>query len=707
MGSELSFIDTANSCEVHLKGYQRELYERYAPEFERLKDIRSLGVMALKKDISKHTRHDHLIGMYRIYDKLSRVEVGDGLPNQLLGSFWVNLCFRQTGHAALSYDAESAVMIACKLDSQFAIRVEQMLKPVFDSISVCNVCKKPFCEAKKADSSTAQSWFKELLDSGDGSRIHRWIAALKYLRSTKSKPAFTVDKNTGLKPAPRDETIKMLVAPNCAFDKAIANLNRLDYIPRDLAFAGTVKTSFDVDRLVQLPDREHRDWQLLRNLVSYMSTFVYHTPESLSVSVPLQTYLAHMLLNDELTLEELFGLNGQTLTDDELLAKVASRKAGRLVHDAIHTRNLATWRVSVGSDTLEIEPRSGVVISSLQKRALKQFSKDRIISFRCHDGSRYVTNWYEDKSNRPHALAVLKAFKAIDPIKGSPQAAFSVARSVFEALFGERVTAKTRDAVKHLTKLDIPPELLQKAMKQVYTIHTKSEANGVNAEIKFGNSIYALPTSQRSHLLLLAHHHYSASREDRNAVRFTSQQAAELLWTEVLLFPSKYQIPRIHSSFASLIRCAKTMLRDRALANASSSSKDMEVLSLLLAHEQAASSGRYVFVSMGLSLIGSNDQPQNEIDAAALFVPQRPRRKSSGKRNHQNHYVGVQLWEATIAGKNQLAEKKKTDRSKMEAIRQKLTARWDSEISVEMNSLYIQNQRLYIDNGSQQRELIF
>jgi len=147
------------------------------------------------------------------------------------------------------------------------------------------------------------------------------------------------------------------------------------------------------------------------------------------------------------------------------------------------------------------------------------------------------------------------------------------------------------------------------------------------------------------------------------------------------------------------------MLRDSALANGPNSSMDMEVLSLLLAHERAIESGSYAFVSMGVSLMGSNDQPQNEIDAAALLVPRLPHRMSSGKRKHQYHHVGVQLWEATIAGKKQLTEKKKSDRSKMEAIRQKLATRWDSEISVEMNSLYIHNQRLYIDNGSQQREL--
>lgn len=60
MADELCFIDPAFSCEVVLRGVSKSLYEAGREQFERLKDLRSLGLSGHFEDAGFHTRRYHL-----------------------------------------------------------------------------------------------------------------------------------------------------------------------------------------------------------------------------------------------------------------------------------------------------------------------------------------------------------------------------------------------------------------------------------------------------------------------------------------------------------------------------------------------------------------------------------------------------------------------------------------------------------------------
>jgi hypothetical protein len=62
MAKELRFIDPAFRCEVLISGPARALYKGALPQFDRLKEIKSLGVLAHTNDIAVH-RHQLLFGM--------------------------------------------------------------------------------------------------------------------------------------------------------------------------------------------------------------------------------------------------------------------------------------------------------------------------------------------------------------------------------------------------------------------------------------------------------------------------------------------------------------------------------------------------------------------------------------------------------------------------------------------------------------------
>src|SRR5438874_5969141 len=140
MAQDIRFIDPAFTCEVILTGTARALYEAAKPQFDRLEGIRSLGLMAQIHKVAKHTRHQHLVGLMRIFNKLCQQPSKKGLPKEFLWSFWCRLCFAQTGHAALSYDSEKAVLLACHLDTTFKDKLRTLLQPVNGAIAPCPKC---------------------------------------------------------------------------------------------------------------------------------------------------------------------------------------------------------------------------------------------------------------------------------------------------------------------------------------------------------------------------------------------------------------------------------------------------------------------------------------------------------------------------------------------------------------------------------------
>lgn len=162
MPQEIRFTDPAFTCEVVLAGPAKALYDAGRPQFERLKEIKSLGLTSYISDIAVHTRHHHLIGLMRIFNKLCQQSEGKGLPKQFLWAFWCRLCFGQTGHAALSYDSEKAVLLACHLDSEFKEKVRAFLQPMLNRLSVCPVCTKQ-CDAKSKNVADAVTWFEDLV----------------------------------------------------------------------------------------------------------------------------------------------------------------------------------------------------------------------------------------------------------------------------------------------------------------------------------------------------------------------------------------------------------------------------------------------------------------------------------------------------------------------------------------------------------------
>jgi len=180
MANERLFIDPAFTCEVMLSGTALRLYEAVGYDFERLNQLKSLGLTSHISDLAFHHRHQHLIGLMRIFNKLCQQPKKKGLPKEFLWSFWCRLCYGQTGHAALSYDSEKAVLLACQVDPSFKEQFFQFLTPVIDKLAPCAICKKK-CTAQDADRTAGALWLEELVKENRWYAVHFWVAALKLM----------------------------------------------------------------------------------------------------------------------------------------------------------------------------------------------------------------------------------------------------------------------------------------------------------------------------------------------------------------------------------------------------------------------------------------------------------------------------------------------------------------------------------------------
>ena len=71
MAKELRFLDPAFRCEVIISGPAKALYKIALPQFERLREIKSIGILAHINDIAVH-RHQLLFGMTGIFNRIRR-----------------------------------------------------------------------------------------------------------------------------------------------------------------------------------------------------------------------------------------------------------------------------------------------------------------------------------------------------------------------------------------------------------------------------------------------------------------------------------------------------------------------------------------------------------------------------------------------------------------------------------------------------------
>jgi len=671
MARELRFTDPAFRCEVVLSGTAMALYEAAQSQFERLKDIKSLGLMAHVHEVAMHTRHQHLVGMMRIFNKLCQQPKDKGLPKRFLWSFWCRLCFGQTGHAALSYDAEKAVLLACHLDSNFKATIRALVQPVIDKLSSCPKCTRTSCPVRDKGASDANVWFDDLIARNHWGQIHLWIAALKLLQEPKLLPILTgqgdgANNTLGFS---EPEAIKMLVAPGCEWDRPIRNLSRLDFIVRDLAFAGTLGIQLDVDNLVAAANAPHPDWKLLGSLNTYISDTLYESLSAQTASVLLQRALAGLLIKGKVSLEALFGIDlNAALSDDDLRMLIHRKPAGREVFDS-GTRNAwRAWQINTYIDAQRMPCELEKGITGHNQSHLTRHTSSRATCLKLRqDHTLAIAIRHQGLADRPEAKAFVKLCRSVLNHQYPKLVPQQLTSALFDGLVDRHCEHRLDDAVERLSKLAIQLPVLRKAADVVNSRASGKSPVAGDFSFKIGGYEYPFRGDPQELQINTMHAALSGSDEVRSNLDVSIEDAAAILWGELTAWQSIYFGMRPTKKVAAAAEEAQTLLARQVIAAGPGAEADLELYTLLEALKHPGDQVSFRIALPNLKLLKDDGATENEYDVVSVAL--------KGDKD-----VEVWVWGVTTA--TDLRTKRAADLSKIQKLKDLLGGRWQEDVRV-------------------------
>lgn len=692
MAKELRFVDPAFRCEVVLSGTAKALYEAAEGQFDRLKGIRSFGLGAHLHEVARHTRHEHAVGLMRIFNKLCQQPKEKGLPKAFLWSFWPRLCFAQTGHAALSYDSEKAVLLACHLDSNFKARLRALLQPAIDKVAACATCAR-LCPVKDKDKNEADQWFEQMVSGNQWRRLHLWIAALKLVQEAKVLQILAGQRagqqdRLGFSEA---EAFKILLAPECTWDRPLRNLIRLDFVVRDLAFAGTLGVQLDVDSLVSAANADHHDWGLLNSLGNYMSKTLYESLEAQTASVLFQRALAARLLKGKVELDALFGLDPTTaLSDDDLCRLMKKTAAGREVFDPVRRRSWRAWRVNTFIDPDHSPCQVERKITGYQKGYLSQHSSTRVTCFKMGQNHRLaVAISHQGLADRPTATAFVKLCRSILKNQYPQLMPDDLTGALFEGLLDRRCTHGLDAAIETLSKLKVPLDALRKAAGVVNKrVSGRAKPFG-GFSIKIGDYEYPAPGDPWNLQVNVMHSALSGSDTVRDNLGTTVEGAARILWTELLRWQTEYFGLRPPKKVLNILTEAQEELARRVILSGATAAYDLELYTLLEALRHPDTGVSFRIAVPNLRLIKDDGQPENEYDVVSVSL--------KGDKH-------VEVWVWGVTTEANLDAKRNADLAKIQRIKDLLGGRWEDDVRTVTSYVHRDGNDICLEiDGRQQR----
>jgi len=668
MAKELHFIDPAFRCTVVISGLAKALYEIALPQFERLKGIRSLGILAHINDIAVH-RYQHFIGLMRIFNKLSQLEQGKGLPRRFLWSFWCRLCFSQVGHAALSYDSEKAVLLACQLDSSFKAAFREMVLPVFERVVACPFCTET-CDMRDKGPDTASSWFDDLILKNRWRQVHLWIAALKLIRESRALEILKAqDGSNNLPGFSEPEAFKLLVSSKCAWESSMLNLSCLDFAIRDLAFAGTLAIQLDIDNLVSRPKEENPDWNLLESLYAYMSETLYESVQAQTASIFFQRALASLLLKKRVSLEELFGLDPNLDFDDEALkSEILRLKPGREVLDKDIRDAWRVWPINTyieaDRNPYEIEKK----ITGKERTYLSHHFGVKVTCLKLQERhSLAVAMCHRGLADRPGAKTFVKLCRSI-LLKQYPRLiAEHLIDALYEGLVDRTCTHELAAVAKRLSQLAVSNNTLRNAAQIVNRRAIVTRTTSGDVSFRIGGFEYPFQGDPQELAITAMHAAIMGDDEVRKNLDTTLQEAAEVLWYQILEWQTIYFGQRPTKKIYDLIDEVQRKLALGVVGSSSTAEKDLEIYTLLEALKRPSESISFRIALPNLKLLKEDGKTENEYDVVSVVL----------KKDKE---VEVWIWGTTT--QSDIAQKRNEDLSKIQKLKDLLGNRWGNEVRV-------------------------
>jgi hypothetical protein len=677
MAKELTFTDPAFACSVTLSGTAKTLYEKAEPQFNRLKGLKTLGIVSHFSEIAMQTRHQHLVGLMRIFNKLCLQPKNKGLPKKFLWSFWCSLCFGQTGHAALSYDSEKAILLACHLDTTFREKFRIFLQPVIDFSEPCTVCEKQ-CEGKRGDTSTAKIWFEDLIGKNRWWAVHRWVAARKLIQEPTIMTILNQQQISDRNPMgfSKAESFKMLICPDCKWNKAIESLSRLDYVVRDITYAGTLGIHVDIDGLIELVEEERINWSLIKTLEDYLQDSLYEDLDTQTGSILYQRALADNLIKGKISIEMLFGRYPNSSYDDQSLFQLIKKsKAGKEVFDKNIRNAWKTWSIGVSIPKNQVPSEiERTIIKSKQSNHLSTHLNTRVTAFKMtQDNLLGLAICYQDSANRPAPKDIILFCQRILHQKYPHVDVEDINTALFEGLIAKECEHKILDAIIRLAELPFSTDLLKGTIDAI-----KSRASDRIAEksisVRIGEIDYPITADSRQLVLNTLSLVISNKQNPQNqALKEYLQQGSMVVWAELLNWQSIYFGNKPSKKILDFVNHAQNLLAISVINNTPSAQKDLEIFALLESLKNPKSKISFRVSLPNLTLFNEEHITVNEYDVVTVLL-----------KEEKN----VEIWIWGVTTESNIERKRNEDHLKIEKLMNLLGNRWGNEVKLVENYLH-------------------
>ena len=265
-------------------------------EIQRLRGIRSLGLIFHRFPAGTHTKWEHYLGMYYVAEQLQR-----GISKSEREDLQWLCLLGGIGHLPCTYATASAVLLAARLSAKFSKELRDLIKPANIICSRCD--EKDICENQPLNL---------VFKTCD-------IRALRQSLSAYKIRLLPRDIDIGN----RDSLVRECICPKDKLYRIYQAISRYDYMQRDLYHTGVAKFSIGsketfkklADGINALEESPHM--KLLDQLYNYLVDTLYLRPDVACMEALFTKALAEKLCQGAIGLAELLDCN-----DDSLIHKL-------------------------------------------------------------------------------------------------------------------------------------------------------------------------------------------------------------------------------------------------------------------------------------------------------------------------------------------------------------------------------------------------
>jgi hypothetical protein len=514
----------------------------------------------------------------------------------------------------------------------------------------------------------ANEWFESLIDRNRWHQLYLWIAALKLVQEPKLLPILNGQKDN-LLGFSEFEAFKLLVAPGCTWDRSIRNLSRLDFVVRDLAFAGTLGIQLDVDNLVAAANAEHPDWSLLDKLSEYMSETLYESVPAQTASVLFQRALAALLINGKVSLEQLFGIDLQRALDDEHLRDVMLRTAaGREALEPDRRESWHAWPINTFIDINRVPCELERDITGHNKGHLSLHVSKHATCLKLRaNHTLAIAISHQSLAARPDAAVFVKLCRSILHKQYPKLVPGQLTDALLEGLIDQKCQHALPLATERLSKLPVELKTLRKAANVVNNRASGQLETSGNFSFMIGGYEYPIRGDPQELQISTMHAALSGNDTVRGNLGISVEDASELLWAELLRWQTVYFGLRPTQAVLSLADEAQKNLGARVAASAATAAEDLEVYALLEALKHPDKGVSFRVTLPNVKIVNERGLDENEYDVVSVVLK-------------EDKHVEVWVWGVTT--ETNLSRKRTADLAKIQKLKDLLGGRWEADVRV-------------------------